>query len=50
MYINDMFINGIYKILFTLDIRTITTMGIKLEKWRSRTNLTFWTLITDHPL
>ena len=25
-------------------------MGMKLEKWRSRTNLTFWTLIMDHPL
>ncbi len=23
---------------------------MKLEKWRSRTKLTFWTLVVDHPL
>jgi hypothetical protein len=25
-------------------------MAIKLENWRSRNNLTFWTLVMDHPL
>ena len=25
-------------------------MGMKLEKWQSRTSLTYWTLIMDHPL